>query len=234
MHAPSNHNLDGPSQPATGDPTHPPIVPGPLVNSQRSGWPSVIGVISIVFGVIGFIGGLWQSAGMMIFRYMGTRMASNTQGGTSTAPSGTAAPSPFPFDFGGMFAAMGKWAPYLAVAHLLLAAVAVLLVISGAGIVGRRAWGRTWAIRWAILRLLGGLLVAVLTGFMQVAQFHSMAQSATSGSSGAPPAAFFTVAGPLFAVFTGAITLLWYSAYPVFILIWMNQASVKSEIAAWR
>ncbi|MCC6426004.1 MAG: hypothetical protein IT435_04205 [Phycisphaerales bacterium] len=224
-------SLDDPAVTAPPPRITPPTTPGPIRHARPASWPTPLGVISIVFGVGGVLLSLVNAASMLLFSQMG-KAATTTTHSSSTAPT-TAGPDPFG-SVTAMFSSMGKWAIPLSICNFLLAAIAGLLIAAGSGICMRRKWGRTWAIYWSILKMLAAILLAIFTGLMQRDQMSTMA-TMTTGPGGSPNPAAPMIAGmaPMMAIFSACISILWYWAYPTFILIWMYRRSVRAEVASW-
>lgn len=209
-------------------PSAPPTTPGPISQIRsRAGntWPDVIGIISIILGSLAALGGIINALTQALMSFWAPAVS-----GASNAPPPSGSGNP-PFDLSSMLRSMGQWAPLASAANLLLCAIAGLLIFSGAGVLKRRRWGAVWIKRWAVIKILGGVLMAVVTGLMQSAQFSSMSQSGAAGSG--PGSAAIGAMAPVIAAFTGCFTILFYAAYPIFILIWMNRSLIKAQTRSW-
>lgn len=209
--------LDDPSVRAA-----PPTTPQPF--ERRTNWPTVIGVLSIVLGIFAIAGSLWNAVGMLMFARVSESM--------SARPA--AAPAPGQVDMGSLFGYLGPWAPLVAAVNGLLACVAVLHLVSGIGVLQRRAWGRRWMLRWAVLKIPAAALISVLTIMMQREQFEAMSRSGAMSAPGAPPPAAMNAVMAITGTLGGCAMLLFYWAMPVFVLVWMNRGPIKKQVAGWK
>jgi hypothetical protein len=130
----------------------PPTQAGPLYRPQPgAGWPTVIGVIGIVFGA----GALLMTVAGVAFSLM-MRNAPN-------AP-------PMP-----QFS--GRWLPWTIIMILITCGLAVLLLIAGIGIAKRLAWGPRIARVWAVFKILL-VIASTIVGFQtQQAAIAAMKQN---------------------------------------------------------
>jgi hypothetical protein len=188
-------------------PSAPPTVPGQLNEGVRSTWPTVIGTISIVFGALGVLFSLCGAFGQM---FMGSMMQG--VGGQNTQTQQ-------------MADAIKAAAPYQLIAAILTLIPAVLLLISGIGLVQRRRYGARLSITWAVLRMVFGLAAA----FVNVRAQQIIMQQVSSSGGPTPPSGMMLFTG-LFGLVFG---IAWAWAYPIFILIWLNRRVIKQETATW-
>jgi hypothetical protein len=194
----------------------PPVLPGELaLPVRRAVWPIVLGVISIVVGILACLYAAAGTAMSMLLPALG--------GWTSYTPRGTTGVD--------VAALMRDHAWLLRVAYSQLGVGAALLVIAGIGLVRRRPWGarlmRIWGVLGVLLALGSAASVGVFEARFMGAAFTSI--SASSGSGGGPPPQVGYVAG----VFTGVIMAFLLSIFPVFVLIWFSLAPVRAEVGRW-
>ncbi|MBI4579084.1 MAG: hypothetical protein HY718_05235 [Planctomycetes bacterium] len=101
--------------------------------------------------------------------------------------------------------------------------MALLLLVGGVGLVGRRRWGASAAKVWAVLRMLF-VLVGLAVGWqMQQASFSAMSSSGRMGGAEQVVMGLSLVLG-----------LVWAWALPVIMLIWLSRAKIKADIARWK
>lgn len=184
-------------------PTAYPYAPLP----RPSSWPTVIGVISIVWGSFGLLGGCC-SVGMTIFwepyvEFISSIVPPNQQQQQQE-----------------MLEQFGPDNPLMMVLMIISLALAILLIVSGIRVTRRRVSGvrlsKTYAYLYIPVVIASGLLTLSLQ---------------TSMSTGPSPIseefeAAITVASALAGVLFGC-------AWPVFLLIWFSRSSIKEETAGW-
>ncbi len=186
-------------QPAEG--TTPPLQPLPYrpVEPVRTVWPTVLGIIGIIFGAFGILSGLWAGVAEMV-----------------PALHQAAASQPTPIS-----------GTYAMITGLVNIALAVLLLVGGITLIGRRALAVTLLKTWAIVDIITAIggFVFVLAGMSQMVQTM---QQQNPAMAKAPPAV-------LEAAIIGGICIggLFALALPIFTLIWFGRQKIKDEIAAW-
>lgn len=187
-------------------PAHPPTVAGAIVRPAReSAWPTAIGVISIVFGALGVLWGLYGAATPWL--------ASFFSGFTPDAPID-------------MFAAMRKWAWWLAGLNGACVLAAIALLIAGIGLLQHRAWAGAAIVIWAIVKIGLEVGLAIVTAAMQREQFQAIAAGSRSGM---PASIADSVSIVTLVLFIGM-----FCAFPVFMLIWFFRRNVRETIAKWQ
>lgn len=201
-------------------PMTPPVEQGPLsVTRPPTVWPTVLGVIAIVFGA----------------------------GGTLSNTCGTVANLFMPFILGSMAKVAGPggsvveaqvrmsqhYAMFMVIGSLASLAVAVMLLIGGIGLLKRKARSVRILKIWAIVRLLVAIPLSILGHRIGTEMFVAMEQAAAQSSKGAPMPLWF----PGFLSSMGAlgvvIGFMWAAALPVFMLIWFSRKAIKAEVAGW-
>lgn len=205
-------------------PQHPPIVAGPVVAPvSASQWSTPLGVVMIVFGVLGSLGGCVTLLGLV---FQDTLM-----GATSPDPAVTDA----------VRTTTDRYAAVSAISGVVATLLALALAAAGAAVAARRPIGVTVATWWAWLKIAYAVF-AVAVGFM-AAQDQLATMTATAGGAGAAPgaagagqAAGFAVAtvvmGPFMLVMM-LFQLIWLCALPVFVVVWFRRASIRADIAQW-
>jgi hypothetical protein len=187
--------------------TSPPIVPGSAREAARPKvWPTVIGVIAIVFGVLGALGGC---GGLVILPLVGWMSAQ------------------FPPEAAGSFAGMLEWRGALLVMYAAMLALGVLLAVGGVRLSRRRPGGVKIIRWWAWLKILFALGSAPITILMQVEQFETMEE--TTGET--MP---FDDTTMIVILVGGAIVgAIWYCLLPAFMLIWFSALKIRNDVAQW-
>lgn len=116
----------------------PPTRPGPLPAPPRtSKWPTILGVIAIVLGVLGVLGGVWGFVAPAVMPHI-----------MPDIPSEVAAE-------------LERTKGWTMISSALTLALALLLAVSGVGLTNRRLWSVSVARLWAVLKM---LLVVVGVG----------------------------------------------------------------------
>lgn len=192
----------------TPPPPTPPTRPSLTERPQGSPvWPTVIGVIAIVFGSAAILGGFW---GVLYFL--------NFERISAMFPPGTAH----------MMDVVLEWRAFMTLSSGLMSATAAILLIAGIGILKRRRWSVRTCAGWAILKMLVIVPQAVAGAMMQQAQMEKFSQQAGNAMPGG------TGIFAAIHVFTIGATIAWGWALPVFLLIWFSRAKVKQETVQWK
>jgi hypothetical protein len=188
-------------------PAMPPTARAPASYApSRSTWPTVLGVIAIVFGALGLLKGIWGLLSPLFLDAMADMM-----------PSESAA----------SFEVMEEWASYFAAMYTATILVGGVLLAAGIGLVKRLQWGVTAVWLWVFVRIVVAVGEAVLGSQAQHEQFTAMAQQDPSlQGMGSGFASGMTA-------FTFVFTLLWGCALPVFMLIWFSRKKIKAEVTGW-
>ena len=182
-----------PQQPMSPTPSWvaPPMQPGiPMMAAPQSKWPTVIGIIAIIWAAIGLLGGVCGLGGIFMARTM---------------------PTNFP---GAPGMSMGMNPLMLTGAALGIILRAVLLTL-GIGLLKRRFWAPKWIRTWAVVEMLSSVLIVIVTHFAQQQQFAAMARQ--PGMQQMPPEFFQGIAifsigcGLLLAWALPAFVLIWFS-----------------------
>lgn len=111
------------------------------------------------------------------------------------------------------------------------ALVALLLLAAGIQTCRRRANGRPLHMSWAVLKIVYAIISALLGHYAQQEQLATLASSPPAGAPN--PAIASGMMGTMLWVQL-LFTTLWYSAYPIFILIWFNTRNTKHDCATWK
>lgn len=167
-------------------------------------WPTVIGVISIVFGSLGLLNGC---VGLIMPFVIGKLMVFFTDAKMQA-----------------MFGSMSGHAGWSIAAGVTGMAVGGLLLASGIGSVGQRRWStRTHAI-WAVLAILQSGVSGMYAYLLQQAQFEAMQ------GAGVP---MMPMMGEAFAAVGLLIGLMFACAYPIFMLVWLMRAPIREQVSRW-
>jgi hypothetical protein len=200
--------------PSISDPPilHPPMMPG-AVAAPRSAWPSVIGVIAIVFGALGALQGVvGLLAPMFVGRFRAFAASNSPQGAT-----------------GDPFAGWDQHQTELIVSALLTLGAGTLLLVGSILLVMRKRASRGVLLLWAAIKMAVVVFGAWLGYVMNQAQFAAMQQSGSGPLAGAGMGGMLDAMSAAGAV----IGVLWGWALPIFMLIWFMRAKVRNELATW-
>ncbi len=194
----------------------PPTVPttAPQQRLRRpSQWPTVIGILAIIFGAFAVLGGC---------------------GGIVSPWFMSAIVEAMPEDHTMGMEAMVEWGHWMIGSSLVGLGLGVLLLLGGVSLMQRRPRGRTMCLTWALLRMPVVGLGLVVGYLMQQDQLMAMQEMFASDPS--VPAAMSAMFGRFMqaGVLAGSVIgLLWGWALPVFMLIWFSRGKIKTEVAAW-
>ena len=182
----------------------PPQQPGEIGGAERPAtWPTVLGVISIVFGSGAGLSGVWGFLAPQFLEMMADQM-----------PPGQAAP----------LLAMQGWTTWIFISSALTVVIGLILLVAGIDLVRRRARGIKLGRVWAVLKMIFAVVGSCVGLIIQQDQFRQMSQQ--NLPIGGSVYSVMVVVGV-------TVGVLWGCAYPVFLLIWFSRAKVKSEYARW-
>lgn len=204
------------TQDAYGPSMTPPIPPtepfGYVPIASRPSWPKVIGIISIVLGSLGTLQGCSTALSPFFLPFAADFMrAMPPQAQNPGVDSLTVAQ---------------KWLPWTVTQGLLSLAVAILLLVSGIGLLQRRPWGVSASRVWAVIKILLAAFVGVLTYYIVGDQVEAMRNAPNMPPM---PQGFFAFIG----IWSTVLGLLLGWAYPVFMLIWLGRRTVCEECRLW-
>ncbi|MHC4065481.1 MAG: hypothetical protein ACYSUI_13430 [Planctomycetota bacterium] len=192
----------------------PPTQPGEMYRpEQPSNWPKVVGIIGIVLGALAILGGCWGAVSPFVVTALQDAVE-------------TAAPQGQPSPLAGL-EIMQQHKAWTIGSQLVAMALATLLLFVGLGLVRRRRRSVSAATYWAVLKLLFAVVYPILSyRVMKPAMDEVVQQTSTVPGMGGT---LFEGIMWLSVVFS----ILWYSAFPVFLLIWLNRSKIKAEVADW-
>ena len=221
----------------TGDPQTPAAMTPPTelgdAPERRSTWPTVIGIIAIVYGALGVL----AECNGLVFNVFVAIWGGSMQG---TAEAQKA-----------QFEVMRQYAVPNLIFMVVGTVLAAWLLVAGIGVLRRRPWSRSAAVGWAVAKTLFTIPYSVLGYLLHNALLDAMEQAAID--SGTPmgdrlevPVAptvelevVYVTATSIFpnmhsggAAMMGC-SMLWAWALPLFLIIWFLRAPVKTEVERW-
>lgn len=188
-------------------PRVPPTVAGALGEGwyRLAVWPTVLGVIAVIFGIAGVL----QSALSAIAPKISSAF-SGMSAGTVDAE---------------VFNAQAKWAGWSIGMGAVGFIVAAMLLAGGVLLIRRRPRSVGVLKLWAIAKLVFMVGMSALTWRVQSDTFAAINPHSTAG----PSVAFIK---PF--LFVGlAFNVVWLSALPVFMLLWLRSRHAQREIERW-
>ncbi len=126
----------------------------------------------------------------------------------------------------GQAESLQAWLPWTVSSSLAAAAVAILLLLGGIKLVKRNPAAPGLLRVWAILKLPMAVCLTIVGIIVQREQFDVVQGSTTAMPMGS---AFFDA----LTVFGVVVSVVWYGALPVFMLIWFARKKSKAEVAGW-
>lgn len=195
----------GPESPpvATTPPSTPPHAPTAAGASERSTWPTVLGIVAIVFGALGFLNGTISVVATLFI----DSFLSSLPTPPNVDPAGLAMVD-------AIRSVARDWHGVLILTQLARAVVPVVLLVGGALLLQRKRASMSTLRIWAGLQAVA-LPVRVGVGYL-------MLQQAAINLPGA-------VLLPLILGFA----LIFGLAFPVLVLIWFGRARIRGEVEAW-
>ena len=187
----------------TGPMMTPPMKQG-AIPAQPSVWPTAIGVIGIIFASFAILGGCWGGISPWIMEAF-TQALPEAQQDTMSA--------------------MAQWKLWIIVSSVIGVAFGVLLLIGSLRLLSRRQSSRGLIMIWAVLKIFVYAVGSSILSFVMT----QAALSQDDPNTAQLPKGFLEWMGPIGAVFN----FLWYSALPVFMLIWFSRPKIKAEMQHW-
>jgi len=184
----------------------------PMQSTDR--WPGVIGTIAILFGVAGVLQGCCGMSSSLFARQFFEELVSAMPQAAEMLAAQQAVGEKFKWMNAGL--------------SLLSMLVAVMLLVGGSRLIGRRASSVPLLRTWAIAKLVLALIVAGAGWVVFESQIESM--RAEQGANG--PAAS-AGAMRVFGAFGVAVNLFWQWALPIFMLVWFSRNPIRSAVARW-
>lgn len=182
---------------------HPPLLPGQLP-APRTVWPTVLGIIGIVFGSLGALAGAWGTIAPVLMENI-----------------------PF-FRTAGFdpFAGVRDWRTELVVINLVTALLGVQLAIGAYMLMKRKPAARATLLLWALAKCVIVVAASYVGYQINQAQWASMRASGV----GPPVMSGFMTFGSIVGVVFG---IGWGWALPAFIVGWFMRPAINHEVATW-
>jgi hypothetical protein len=191
------------------EPSAPPTEPVALRKVQLAAvWPTLLGVLSMVLGVVGLIYAAMTMASplmMMLFEHIPHAGQEET------------------------VRVLRKWTPWIVPSGAVCAVLAILLIIAGLGLAMRRPWGVRLTRIWAIAKV---LWIPVYSGVSLVMQLEQARAAKFQMNQQSMPVPMGSAMESI-TYLTAFASFLWFIALPVFCLIWLRSTAAKREISAW-
>ncbi|MHC4946862.1 MAG: hypothetical protein ACYTG1_01175 [Planctomycetota bacterium] len=199
----------------------PPAPPAPPVRPVGGTWPTVLGVIGIVFGALGMVGGFLYAVIFACVDWLTATLAEMLKN------------SPRADVQLAQLEAMARHDTIGIVSSLVWGVLGCLLLAAGIAVMRRRAWGATGLVAWSILKMAHGLFSAWFGYIMTIDQFTAMEQAAAASSAPGPPPGMFGLMARMGGVVV-VFQLLWLWALPVFLLVWLSRRTIREQVRNWK
>ena len=195
-----------PSAPQS-EPSAPPMQPTDVVpGSVPTSWPTVLGILAIVFGGFGILGGVWG----FVYPLVAGRFAEM-----------------FPPVQAQLMQQLDEWSGWTTAMSIISLMVASLLLFGGMSLVKRRHRAAPILFIWSILKT-----VLVFGGVgLQLSMQTQIMDQATAQLQTVPGGKAIMVGSVAIGLACGLIFQL---AGPVFLLVWFRRRAIKEEVATWR
>ena len=191
--------------------TPPPIAPSDLPGPKRS-WNRTVGVIALIFGILGFLGALIAPVSLRFTKIM---MKTFEEQGADSADVA---------DY------IEKLSSLSMMSTIALAILGIMLAVGGIFLMKTKRLGSPLLKIWAVLKIVFGIFV----NYKNYGLTQQQMEIQTSVGGMDPTAAEMTESITNIAVLVGMIFgTLWVIALPVFLLIWLNRSKIKTDISTW-
>jgi len=216
----SNPHVESDSTPAEQESAVPPVIQGELRSpsqARRPVWPTVIGIIGIVFGGLGV---LQYGCQTIITPFTTAMMRIPAQ----VAPPGQKPP----IETDELVNSMQAQMPITMTVALLAFVLSIWLLTVSISLLNRRPKSPRRLKQWSLCKI-AHVAFSSFAAYMMVQAQMGVVQSGMGTSTPFPFAGFGTIMGIVVVVFS----FVFYAAYPIFLLIWFSSNKVCAEIASW-
>jgi hypothetical protein len=190
----------------------PPPLPSHITTTPGSGWPKTLGIITIIFGVLGSLGGLLAFVNPFILR---SQLQNYVQLGAD----------PVVVD-----AYIDKMVPYQITLAVLTLTAGLLLLAGGLTLVKKRVIAVKLLLAWGVYKIGVGIYTTVRSLPMVREQMEIMQSSTALAGEAGEAIGKFTSIATTFGMIAG---LVWAAVLPVFLFIWFSRAKIREQIKAW-
>lgn len=188
---------------------------------KRPTWALVIGIIAIVIALLGIVMyGLCTPVATVISSASGAAIEGAMEQDPNMAP--TAA----------QLRVSREYAPLTIGNACMIAALGVVLLIGGIGLVRTRPWARATMLWWAVLRIIAIIPGSIIGYYVQMKTFVAM-DEAVKANGGPMPGMYSIFTSPALVVAMVGFGALFAMALPVFTLIWFNRPVIREQCAGW-
>lgn len=206
--------MSDPAEPAAVPPVAPPTTQGDFVPVKPpESWPTVIGVISIIFGSLGVLSGACGGALLLL---SGPLVSMIPKEQAAEMEVQLSSGLPYPVLQGGVM--------------LLELVISVMMLVGGIVLLRRKRSARGLLVGTAWLDLLANTVGAVVGFMVMQAQMKAMQENAEVAQQ--MPAGFGALAQGAGGVMA-FVQWLFLAIWPVFVLIWFSRSRVRESVETW-
>jgi hypothetical protein len=195
----------------------PPQYPG-AVPTQPSTWPTVIGILMIIIGSIGL---LIYGCGGAVSTIMPSILSGAANSPNANQDPVTVAQLTF----------YRTYLPWNIGNAVVLIAQGALVLVAGIRLLRRRSSAARFARLWAVARLVWVVPQSVVGYLMSAHMFQALADAGAQSGQPMPGNMMALMQG--FGVIGAVMGAVFYSAFPIFLLIWFSRTSIRGEMAQW-
>lgn len=195
-------------QPAAARPLAPPTqveLPSRTMPAPAPSWPSVLGILALLLGLFGTLVGAFAVLSPLVMSFWAQFVPAEGRTGLAVAD---------------------RWTAWTVASGGLATGLSLLLMVAGIGLLRRRRWACALLQTWAVLRM---MLAVGQVGVAYVIQQETLASMSQQMPAPMPAQQYVQ----LFALLGMVISLAWYWALPVFLLIWLARGRVREHVAEW-
>lgn len=179
--------------------------------------PKVFGVLSITFASIQLLLSLFSACGSAFGRSLG---GMGNLANTAKVPHMKV-----------MFEHMATIYNYMLIQSLLFVVLSAMLLAIGIGQLKYRAWARAWTVYWALAAMVALVIILAISFAVVGPLYQKMFEAVAKASpSGAIPGALTNNMSALFGGSLGVVYLIFYSPYPILLLLFFTKPRVKQAM----
>lgn len=190
----------------------PPPLPSHMTATPGSGWPRTLGIITIVFGVLGILGGLVAVINPLILR---KQLESYVQLGADAVA---------------VDAYMDKMVPYQITLAVLTFTAGLLLLAGGLFLIKKRAIAVKLLLAWGVYKIGIGIYTTIQSFPMVREQMEIMQSSTALAGDAGETIGQITSIATTFGLVAG---LVWVAVLPVFLFVWFSRAKIREQVKVW-
>lgn len=202
--------------PADARSDSPPTTPGAFVPVKPpEAWPTVVGLLAVIFGALGALQNACGAAGMVMVRAVGAVGQVVPEGEARELEAQMASSFPYP-----VLQATQMFVEFV---------LSIVLLIGGIMLLGRKRSSARVLTTFAFLDLLSNTYIAVLGYFVIRSSMQHVAENPDVQQLPSGVQGVMAAIGPVSVVVGWVLTAIW----PIFLIWWFRRTKARETIRTW-